>query len=267
MTTIETQDLPSNLKPLKQASMWFDGGTFPLNPGHAGSGAVLQIEGEEEARFSEYLGDSQTNNRAEYGGLLLGLKKALELGVTHLKIYGDSQLVIYQMTGEYACRNAGLIPLWREAQTLSKQFSSCTFHWIPREQNQKADRAATEAIKSFVRQGSVEIPDDLPVCNPREGLQGKIASLNEQGEGAKFKLWLELKSGRDQFSRLRGEALETQVPAEVREAIAAAFSQEERTKLYEKALRWWLRGLKAACAVKKVRVDGEVISNKFCGKG
>jgi ribonuclease HI len=90
----------------KTAKLWFDGGTFPLNPGHGGSGAVLAFEGKEHS-FSEYIGEKETNNRAEYGGLLLGLKKALEMGITDLEVYGDSQLVIYQMTGTYACRNSG----------------------------------------------------------------------------------------------------------------------------------------------------------------
>ena len=106
----------------KTAKLWFDGGTFPLNPGHGGSGAVLAFEGDEYS-FSEYIGEKETNNRAEYGGLLLGLKKALEMGITHLEVYGDSQLVIYQMTGTHACRNSGLIPLWQR----------CNFNWIPRE--------------------------------------------------------------------------------------------------------------------------------------
>ncbi|MGH2414988.1 MAG: ribonuclease HI family protein [Microcystaceae cyanobacterium] len=227
--------LPNPQMSAKTAQLYFDGGTFPLNPGHGGCGAVLEVGGQKYS-FWEYLGERETNNRAEYGGLLLGLKKALEMGVTHLNVYGDSQLVINQVKGNYACRNRGLIPLWQEAQKLAKQFQSCDFQWIPREQNQKADLAASQAIKSVMRQAA-EIPDDLPVCEPREGLKSRIRSLNEQGEGAKFKEWLLLKSGRDEFSRLRGKILEAQVPDSVREALAAALTEEERPELYERALR------------------------------
>jgi ribonuclease HI len=245
--------------PTKTAKMWFDGGTFPLNPGHGGCGVVLEVEGQEYS-FWEYIGQQETNNRAEYGGLLLGLKKALELGVTHLQVYGDSQLVINQVTGSYACRNAGLIPLWQEARQLTGRFQSCDFQWIPREQNQKADYAAGQAIQSMMGQ-TAEIPDDLPVCQPVEKLKVPIQRLNERGEGAKFKEWLLLKSGSDEFSSLRGQILENRVPVRVREAIAAALTSEEHSELYEKALRWWLRGLKVACAVRKVRVDAEVSAN------
>jgi ribonuclease HI len=133
-------------------------------------------------------------------------------------------------------------------------------NWIPREKNGKADVAASEAIKQVM--GNVaEIRDDLPICEPRAGLEEKIKILNKQGEGAKFKEWLLLKSGRDVFSSLRGEVLEERVPVEVREAIRNALTEEEKGELYEKALRWWLRGLKAACAVRKVLVDAEVSAN------
>jgi ribonuclease HI len=106
------------------------------------------------------------------------------------------------------------------------------------------------------------MPDDLPVCSPREGLEKAIATLNTQGEGARFKSWLQLKSGNDRFSKLRGEKLIAQVPEEVRDAIANSLTDQEKSEgLLEKCFRWYLRGLSAACAVKKARVDAEVAAN------
>ena len=251
---------------MKQATLYFDGGTYPMNPGHGGAGAVLVLLDGKDLSFSQYLGAKKTNNQAEYGGLLLGLSKAIELGVTHLKVHGDSQLVVYQVNRIYECRNEGLYPLWLEACSLVKQFQACTLSWIPREQNALADVAATEAIRSHVPQAVVEMPDDLPVCQPREGLEYAIATLNTQGEGARFKAWLQLKSGNDRFSQLRGEKLIAQVPEEVREAIASSLTDKELAEgLLDKCYRWWLRGLSAACAVKKTRVDAEVAA-KFAQK-
>ena len=42
-----------------------------------------------------------TNNREEYEALLIGRELLLELGAKKVKVYEDSQLVIYQMTGEF----------------------------------------------------------------------------------------------------------------------------------------------------------------------
>ncbi len=243
----------------KQAKLFFDGGTFPLNPGHGGCGAVIEINKEDHS-FWEYLGENVTNNQAEYRGLILGLEKTIEMGIKHLEVYGDSQLVINQVTGEYGCYNEGLIPLQRKASELSQRFQSCQFQWIPREKNSKADVAATKAIKSVVKESAIDIRDDLPLCEPRKGLESLIKKLNAQGDGAKFKEWLQLKSGRDKFSSLKGDRLIDAVPFEVRDAIALALTKDEQD-LLDKCWRWYLRGLKPIYAIKKARVDAEMAAN------
>lgn len=249
----------------RKAKLFFDGGTFPLNPGHGGCGAVIEVNKEDHS-FWEYLGENVTNNQAEYRGLILGLEKALDMGIKHLNVYGDSKLVINQVTGEYGCYNEGLIPLQQKAYELSQQFEVCQLQWIPREKNSKADEAATMAIKSVVSESVIEIRDDLPLCEPRQGLEPKINRLNAQGDGAKFKEWLQLKSGRDKFSYLKGDRLNDAVPTEVREAIALALTEDEQD-LLDKCLRWYLRGLKPIYAIKKARVDAEISANFAKKKG
>lgn len=86
-----------------------------------------------------------TNNEAEYLGLIAALRKALDLGVTHASVEGDSQLVIRQMTGEYACNADNLIPLQAAAQSLAAQFLKCSFTWISRERNEQADELSLRA--------------------------------------------------------------------------------------------------------------------------
>jgi ribonuclease HI len=264
-----SNSFPSNLlkaMAMKKATLYFDGGTYPMNPGHGGAGAVLVLEDGKELSFSQYLGEKKTNNQAEYGGLLLGLSKALEMDITHLKVYGDSQLIVNQVNGDYACHNEGLYPLYSMARSLFLQFQFCSLSWIPREKNSLADAAASNAIRSHVPQAVVSMPDNLPVCEPREGLESAIAQLNAQGEGARFKAWLQLKSGNDCYSKLRGDKLISQVPMVVRDAIASSLTDKELSSgLLEKCLRWWCRGLSAPSAVKKVRVDAEIAA-KFVQK-
>jgi hypothetical protein len=75
---------------------------------------------------------------------------------------------------------------------------------------------------------------------------------------ARFKAWLQLKSGNDCYSRLRGEKLIAQVPDVVLEAIANTLTEDEKAEgLLDKCLRWWCRGLTAQGAIKKVRVDAD----------
>lgn len=126
--------------------LWFDGGTYPSNPGHGGCGAILKI-GEREFSFNKYLGENITNNQAEYNGLLLGLSEAKKRGVKHLLVLGDSQLIIKQMLNEYKCSSKKLISLHQEVQKLALNFETTNFKWIKREKNSDADLQAIKAIK------------------------------------------------------------------------------------------------------------------------
>ena len=81
------------------------------NPGPAGYGAVIEDpEGQVAARLSEYLG-RQTNNYAEYKGLLAVLDWALANGAKRLRVVSDSELMVRQMKGRYKVKSPGLRPL------------------------------------------------------------------------------------------------------------------------------------------------------------
>ena len=64
----------------------------------------------------------------------------LELGTKKAKIYGDSQLVIYQMTKEYKCISFMSQEYCKKTQELSKQLETISFIHIPREENGIADQ-------------------------------------------------------------------------------------------------------------------------------
>ena len=116
------------------------------NPGPAGAGAVLtDSAGNVIARLGRYLG-RQTNNVAEYEGLLLGLKHARELGYREVEVRADSQLLIRQLKGEYAVRHAGLKPLHAEALRVLRSFDRFDLRHVPREENALADEMSNRAI-------------------------------------------------------------------------------------------------------------------------
>ncbi|KAM0997300.1 hypothetical protein ACFX2I_007151 [Malus domestica] len=49
--------------------------------------------------FLDYMNTS--NNKAKYEALFIALEILIELGATEVEIYGDSELVINQLNGEY----------------------------------------------------------------------------------------------------------------------------------------------------------------------
>jgi broad specificity phosphatase PhoE/ribonuclease HI len=123
-----------------------DGGSRG-NPGPAGYGAVVfdAATGEVLAERSEYIG-IDTNNVAEYRGLIAALTAARDLGARTVAVRMDSKLVIEQMSGRWQIKHPSMRPLAREAAELRSVFEDVTFEWIPREKNKHADRLANDAM-------------------------------------------------------------------------------------------------------------------------
>ncbi|HSP79642.1 MAG TPA: ribonuclease HI family protein, partial [Myxococcaceae bacterium] len=109
----------------------FSDGAARGNPGPAGAGAVLvDPEGKVVARLGKFLG-TQTNNYAEYMGLLLGLRYARSVGTRELEVLADSELLVRQLEGRYQVKSPTLRPLYEEASRLLKGFSQVKLQHIP----------------------------------------------------------------------------------------------------------------------------------------
>jgi len=131
------------------ADGWFtahcDGGSRG-NPGPAGYGAVVEDpKGQTVANLSEFLG-RQTNNFAEYKGLLAVLAWAREHGVRRLRVVSDSELMVKQMKGQYKVASPALRPLWEEARRISRELEGFEIRHTLRGGNKEADRLANEAM-------------------------------------------------------------------------------------------------------------------------
>jgi ribonuclease HI len=130
-----------------------DGGSRG-NPGPAGYGAVIEdSEGRVAAKLSEYLG-RQTNNYAEYKGLLAVLDWALANGAKRLRVVSDSELMVRQMKGRYKVKSPGLRPLWEEAQRLALRLEGFEMRHTLRGGNKEADRLANAAMDKGRDQGN-----------------------------------------------------------------------------------------------------------------
>lgn len=144
-------DLFANIKksadflPTKHATMFSDGGSRG-NPGTAGAGAVIFDEDKNIIwQGGRYCG-TNTNNFAEYHGVLLGLEQALKHKITHLKVYLDSNLIVEQMNGNWKVKNINIKPLFEQAKKSAENFVELSFHHVPREQNKIADQLANKAM-------------------------------------------------------------------------------------------------------------------------
>src|SRR6202451_4648316 len=131
--------------PARHLVAFSDGGARG-NPGPSGYGVVIQDEaGRKVAALSEYLGH-QTNNFAEYQGLIAALEYAVQHGPKALKVISDSELLVRQIKGIYKVKNAVLQDLHGRAKELIAQLDWFSIGHALREHNQEADHLANQAM-------------------------------------------------------------------------------------------------------------------------
>ena len=126
--------------------MQFDGSARPGNPGRGGAGAVIYAPDGAILEVYKYLGDSITNNVAEYEGLILGLTKCVDLGAKVVHVCGDSMLVVKQVRGLWKVKAPHLQIFCDKAKRLTQSFDECTIEHVMRADNAVADALANRAV-------------------------------------------------------------------------------------------------------------------------
>ena len=129
--------------PAYQANI--DGGSRG-NPGPAAYGIVIRdARGEVVVRLKKYIGRN-TNNVAEYYGLIAALDYAQSRGIRALRIESDSELLVKQMRGQYKVKSADLRPLFERARKIAQGLEFFRIDHVYREQNHEADALANQAL-------------------------------------------------------------------------------------------------------------------------
>jgi ribonuclease HI len=99
--------------------LFFDGSSC----GKGGGVGILLISPRGEMfEFSIPIEPTVTNNQAEYEALLRGLQYLKEAGIVSVEIYGDSELVIKQLNGQYDCKIDALRNYYEECREILKNF-------------------------------------------------------------------------------------------------------------------------------------------------
>ncbi|MES2152001.1 MAG: ribonuclease HI family protein [Pseudomonadota bacterium] len=123
---------------------WFDGSAHP-NPGRCGIGALLTGPLGERIEISQAAGHGNSGE-AEYRALIAVLGAAVRAGAHALTVYGDSRVVVDDVTGTRPAA-AALSELRNEAQALLAQLREVSLRWIPRHKNGAADALSQRAAR------------------------------------------------------------------------------------------------------------------------
>ncbi|GGL62407.1 reverse transcriptase-like protein [Sporolactobacillus putidus] len=122
----------------------FDGAASG-NPGLAGGGLYIKLNGGDEVRHSFPLGILSSNHEAEFAALVAALRFCLDKGYLSVSFRTDSQLVDQALEKRYVKKSIYDRYL-HEALGLIEQFDLFFCKWIPDQQNYNADSLARQAI-------------------------------------------------------------------------------------------------------------------------
>ena len=89
------------------------------------------------------LGFSCSNNANEYKAYLNRLTIVLSIGVKHMRVLGDSNLVVSQVKGDFTLREQSLAAYRTWAQKLELEFQTFSIEYTQRSNNRFADAIAT----------------------------------------------------------------------------------------------------------------------------
>lgn len=135
--------------------MMFDG-CSKGNPGPAGAGAVIYANNTEIWSRAIYVGNRETNNLAEYTGMLLGLNEAVRRKIRVLTVKGDSEVVIKQMLGKYKVKSENLLDIYEQSKELEKHFDKIEYIHVYRHLNTRADALSNEGLAKVQKMLSVD---------------------------------------------------------------------------------------------------------------
>ena len=120
-------------------------GASRSNPGDASIGVSINKDKVEIDTIKKKIGIN-TNNVAEYLGLISALEYCVENKVNNVRIFLDSLLVVQQVNMEYKVKSKKLQTHYEKSLKLIDQIEDIEIHHIRREFNSRADQLANEAL-------------------------------------------------------------------------------------------------------------------------
>ena len=122
-----------------------------------GARIVMSKNTEDTVTMSSKLDFPCTNNMVEYEAYLTGLAVAREMGIKHLQVIGDSNLVVCQARGDFALKEPSLAPYRAMTQRLEDSFEEFNIEHSLRSDNRFTDALATLGSKVKFKGATIDI--------------------------------------------------------------------------------------------------------------
>jgi ribonuclease HI len=96
-----------------------------------GASIVITSPNRDKLLFMLQIHFATSNNVAEYEALIHGLKLAKEIGIHRILCFGDSDLMVKQVSGYWDAKDANMASYCFYTQQLRGFFEGCEFHHVP----------------------------------------------------------------------------------------------------------------------------------------
>ncbi|XP_061372971.1 uncharacterized protein LOC133315384 [Gastrolobium bilobum] len=160
--------------------LYVDGST---NAKGTGAGMIIENPDGVAMEHSLYFNFNTTNNQAEYEAMIPGLLQAKELGAQRLKVFSDSQLVTFQILGEYQAKGPLMCKYLEKVKEIILTFETVDIEHIRRSENTRADILAKLASTKSPGNNRSDIQHNLP--NPCI-----VVSIADIAEGVAENTWI-----------------------------------------------------------------------------
>jgi formyltetrahydrofolate-dependent phosphoribosylglycinamide formyltransferase len=116
------------------------------NPGPAAAGFILTDSNGNQLQAKAFFLGRNTNNVAEYTGIVKALEAAITTGAKSLMVFCDSELLVRQINGQYKVKSEQIRPLFQQAVEMLDRFENWEIQHVTREKNKEADTLVNQAL-------------------------------------------------------------------------------------------------------------------------
>jgi len=134
------------------------------NPGPSAAGFILTDTNGTQLQAKAFFIGHNTNNVAEYTGIVKALEAAKKIGAKKLTVFTDSELLAKQINGEYKVKSEQIRPLFQQAVKMLGEFENWKVQHIAREENKETDKLVNQALNlgQDVVRSTVRRPVEMP---------------------------------------------------------------------------------------------------------
>lgn len=139
---------------MKEYICHFDGSCEPINPGGTIGIGVFIEEGMNKHEHSSHIppNENNTNNVAEYMAVTKALSLLKKKKDSKIEIYGDSKMVVEQLSGRWKVKKGSYVKYARQAKELFDEIAKnndISIYWVPRDDNEIADDLSKKHLEEM----------------------------------------------------------------------------------------------------------------------